>query len=348
MKKNILGVAAAVLICASLLTGCGSDNTITEQGMQQISALQYANALALFDEADEKGEDARLIARGRGIAYLGQAKYSEAADCFLLALSLSNGFVQDVDMDINFYLAEAYIGMGDYASAEDTYTAIIGLYEKPQCYYLRGNVRLLQGSVTAASDDFNRAIAMAPKDIDMIIRIFEALEKNGYRENGLEYLDNALASYENSMTPLNRGRIYYYKEEYQSAAVALEEARSADNNNSAASLYLGMTYEAVGENNYASNVYESYLARNPQDAVVQNQLAVCRMKLGDYAGALANIQAGMQAGDPSVMQNLAFNEIVIYEYLGEFQKADALITAYLEAYPSDETALREKIFLSTR
>lgn len=348
MKKNLLTAAAVVLVCAGLLTGCGGDNTKTEEGMQQISALQYANALVLFDEAEAQGENARLIARGRGIAYLGQARYSEAADCFLLSLSLSNGFVQDMDIDINFYLAECYIGMGDYEAAEDTYTAILGLYEKPQSYFLRGNVRLLQGSVTAAQDDFNHAVEMAPKDVDMIINIFEALQKNGYRENGLEYLDNALAKYENSMSALNRGRIYYYKEEYQTAAIALEEARNADNDSSEASLYLGMTYEAVGENNYASNVYESYLARNPKDALVHNQLAVCKMKLGDYQGALASIQEGMQVGNMSVMQNLAFNEIIIYEYLGEFQKAEALMSAYLEAYPSDEAAVREQIFLNTR
>ena len=207
---------------------------------------------------------------------------------------------------------------------------------------------MLQGSVTAAQDDFNHAVEMAPKDVDMIINIFEALQKNGYRENGLEYLDNSLAKYENSMSALNRGRIYYYKEEYQTAAIALEEARNADNDSSEASLYLGMTYEAVGENNYASNVYESYLARNPKDALVHNQLAVCKMKLGDYQGALASIQEGMQVGNMSVMQNLAFNEIIIYEYLGEFQKAEALMSAYLEAYPSDEAAVREQIFLNTR
>jgi len=348
MKKNLLKTAAVLLVCASMLTGCGGDNTKTEEGMQQISALQYANALALFEEAEESGENARLIARGRGIAYLGQARYQEAVACFLEALSLSDGFVQDIDYDINFYLAEGYIGMGDYVAAEDTYSAILGLYERPQCYYLRGCVRLLQGSYTAATDDFNHAVAMAPKDVDMVIRIFEVLQANGYRDSGLEYLDSALASYESTMSALNRGRIYYYKEEYQTAAVALDEARQADANNSNASLYLGMTYEAIGENNYATSVYESYLARNPQDAVIHNQLAVCRMKLGEYEKALSSIQAGMQVGNPAVKRSLSFNEIVIYEHLGEFQKAQALMSAYLATYPSDEVALREQIFLCTR
>lgn len=348
MKRLYAVATAAFLACACMLTGCSADNTKTEEGMQQISALQYANALALFDEAQDDGENARLIARGRGIAYLGQAKYSEASEQFLEALSLSNGFIQDVDIDINFYLAESYLGMGDYVAAEQTYTAIIGLYEKPKCYYLRGNARLLQGSVTAATDDFNKAIAMAPKDVDMVISVFEILDNNGYHDVGLGYLDKALADLENSMSSLNRGKIYYYKEEYQTAAVALEEARQADNNSSEASLYLGMTYEAVGEYNYASNVYEMYLARNAGDAVVQNQLAICRMKLGNYEGALSSIQAGMQTGNTAVMQSLSFNEIVIYEHLGEFEKAEALINAYLATYPSDEAALREQIFLNTR
>jgi len=150
------------------------------------------------------------------------------------------------------------------------------------------------------------------------------------------------------MSSLNLGRIYYYMGESQLAAVNLEDARKADDNNSDITLYLGRTYEAIGEYNYASNVYESYLARNSGDAVICNQFALCLMELGDYEKALEYINEGMAVGDMSVMQSLLFNEIVVYEYLGDFQSAYTLVKSYLKAYPGDEAALREQIFLQTR
>ena len=49
-----------------------------------------------------------------------------------------------------------------------------------------------------------------------------------------------------------------------------------------------------------------------------------------------------------MQQTLSFNEIVAYEYLGEYKKAAVLLDSYLQAYPDDETAKREKQFLQTR
>ena len=70
--------------------------------------------------------------------------------------------------------------------------------------------------------------------------------------------------------------------------------------------------------------------------------------MGNYSGALECFQAGKALGDQSVMQSLAFNEIVAYEYLGEFSRANELMQSYLKNYPDDADALRERDFLSTR
>ena len=48
------------------------------------------------------------------------------------------------------------------------------------------------------------------------------------------------------------------------------------------------------------------------------------------------------------MQSLKFNEIVAYEYLGDFQKAAVLMQSYLLTYPDDKEAKREQEFLQTR
>ena len=345
--KKIYFLAPVITACL-FLAGCGSVNTKTEEGMQQISALQYSDALVLFDEAQEAGEDMRLIARGRGIAKLGQADYEGARDSFLEALSLSDGFIRNIDYDINYYLADAYAGLGDYEAAEAVYSSIIDLREESKAYYLRGCMRLKLDMFSMAKDDFDKAASITPDDTALVIKIFMMLDDAGYKEAGLEYISGILDGSEKNISALDKGKLYYYMEDYQTAAVSLEEARNADQDSAEATLYLGRSYEAIGEYNYASNVYESFLARNSSECLIYDQLAICRMKLGEYAKALDAIQAGMQAGDPSVMRSLSFNEIVAYEHLGEFKKAQALIGSYLEMYPEDEAAKREQIFLQTR
>ena len=66
-------------------------------------------------------------------------------------------------------------------------------------------------------------------------------------------------------------------------------------------------------------------------------MAYCDILDGDYDSALSNIQKGLDTGDQDEKQALLFNEIVAYE-----------ITAYLEAYPTDERAVKENYFLETR
>ena len=68
----------------------------------------------------------------------------------------------------------------------------------------------------------------------------------------------------------------------------------------------------------------------------------------DYQGALEAFQAGMKIENSGMMQTLAFNEIMAYEYLGEFQKANVLLNSYMQSYPDDDVAAREQDFLSTR
>ena len=73
-----------------------------------------------------------------------------------------------------------------------------------------------------------------------------------------------------------------------------------------------------------------------------------QVKGGDYEAALAAFQAGMNVEGNTVTQSLKFNEIVAYEYLGQYDKAKLAMEQYLALYPDDEKAQREAVFLKTR
>ncbi len=341
-----LNCAGAFLIMG-MLTGCGGSNTNVEEGMKLIEALNYEGALAEFDEAEEAAENARLIARGRGIAYMGMTDYEQAIVCFQEALSGSNGLVEPIDFDLNYYLAATYTKNARYQEAKKVYDAILALRpQEKDAYFLRGSVVLQLADFDSAKADFDKVLEMDKKNYDRLIEIYQALERFGYKEVGRIYLQAALEAGESQMKAYDKGRIYYYMGEYQKAYIALEEAR--ENGNADSYLYLGKSYEATGDYNYASSVYSSYLNKDSKNAAVYNQLGLCEMAKKDYRKALDAFQAGMQIEGNSMMQTLSFNEIVAYEYLGEYEKAAILLESYLKAYPDDETAKREQQFLTTR
>lgn len=344
--NRIMGAVGICGLTIGMLTGCGNGTTKINEGMQLVETLDYQGALTAFDEAEGLGEDSRLLARGRGIASMGLTEYDQAVEYFTQALELSSGWVQNVDYDMNYYLAAAYTKNGQPAEAKKVYDAILGLKpEEKDAYFLRGSVELELGDYESAKADFDRVISMDPKNYDRLIEIYEVLAEHGYREVGQEYLQNVLDTAK-QLDAYDSGRIYYYLGQYQKASLALEEAK--DKGGADSYLYLGRSYEATGDYNYASSVYSNYISKQGPNAEIYNQLGLCEMSKKEYQKALEAFQAGKQIEGNELMQTLAFNEIVAYEYLEEYQKAAVLLNTYLQNYPDDQTAIREQQFLSTR
>ncbi|MCM1113506.1 MAG: tetratricopeptide repeat protein [Muribaculum sp.] len=345
--RLVLTGLVITLGAVGMLAGCGSSDAKTAEAMQLVQELQYQEAMAGFDAAAEAGENERLIARGRGIAYMGMTDYENAIACFEEALRASDGFVQPVDYDLNYYLAAAYVKNGQPAEAEEVYDAILALRgEEKDAYFLRGSVRLERGNHEGAQADFDKVIAMDPGNYDRIIQIYQALEHYGYKDAGREYLTQAMQRAGDKMNSYDSGRMYYYLGEYQSACVALEQAR--EKGDAESYLYLGKAYEATGDYNYAASVYNAWIAKDTNSAAIYNQLGLCEMAMGNYERALQAFQGGMQVQGNELMQTLSFNEIVAYEYLEQYQQAQVLLDNYLKSYPDDEQAKREQGFLSTR
>lgn len=346
--KNKWCVAAAAALTAVFLSGCGAaSGENISAGMEMITALEYDGALASFQAAREAKENERLILRGEGLAYMGKTMYTEATQSFEQALACSNGKVVDLDYDINYYLATAYYKLGEKDKAAGVYDAITALKSDARdAYYLRGVIRTEQGDLEAAREDFDQTIALNGTDYDRLIEIYSVLAANGFREVGQEYLQAAMDAGTKGMTNYEKGRICYYLEDYENARTYLEKAR--DESGYEAVLFLGKTYEILGDNNYAISVYNSFLDSGKANPQVYNQLGLCKMNMGDYQGALNAFQAAMKIEDNGMMQTLKMNEIIAYEYLGEYRQAEVLMGSYLKTYPDDQMAQREHIFLKTR
>ncbi len=343
------GCLVAVVLAGLMLNACGGGEQVsyTKQGMEAVKALEYDEALNCFSSAVEAGEEEQLIYRGMGLAYMGKTQYGEAVTYLEEALHSGGSKVEDIDFDINYYLATAYYKNGQLQEAEDAYTAILALRpQEKDAFYLRGCVKLARSDFEGAQADFNAAVALDGRDYDQMIRIYMALDEYGYKDAGLTYLQNALTENEKSISDYDMGRICYYMGDYENARNHLGNLKTATDYGAA--LYLGRTYEALGDYNYASTIYAQFTESDQSKAEIYNQLGLCKMKMGEYEEALSAFQAAMNIEDNGMMQSLKFNEIVTYEYMHDYKTAAALMSSYLRSYPDDAAAKREYEFLQTR
>ena len=220
MKKKVAALALVFSLCAGILTGCSSDgeNSNVAEGMSRISGLDYQGALESFEAAMEAGENERLIYRGIGIAYIGLTDYTQAIENLEYCLHLSDGMVEDIDFDVNYYLATAYYKNGDISEAADTYTAILNLRpEEVDAHYLRGTALLALEKYQQAREDFDEVLKLTNGDCNRLIEIYKSLEAHGYQEIGQEYLQKTLNEKGDKLKDYDKGRIYYYLKDYLQA-----------------------------------------------------------------------------------------------------------------------------------
>ena len=348
-RVGIVRTACLFLLGSVFLTGCAGKKTgeFTKAGYDSIENSQYTQAMESFDRAQENGEDALMIERGRGIASYYLMDYQAAVDHYHESMTYTGSYVRDIDYDLNFYLAAAYEKLDEYDKAIATYSAILDMSDKDvMAYYYRGTDYLKVGEHDLAIEDFEKALSLAPNNYDLRIEVAGRLSDNYYEEEGIKYLQNFLVDNEKKLSSFDKGRIYYYMGDLDNAKVYLEDARDDDDQNTV--LFLGKTYEKLGDYNYAASVYDNFLKRHPESAVIYNQLGLCKLQSGDYEAAQNAFISAKNIENNGLEQTLLYNEIVASEYMGDFRKAKSLMNSYLSSYPDDEAAKKENVFLSTR
>lgn len=342
-----------VMLGALLLgSGCGSiaSHKNVDRGLAYIDSHEYEEAAACFDAAEAAGENQRFLYRAKGILNKNLGEYDLAVENFLKSLAATSGIPGDMDFDTNYYLADAYIKLEKYDEAKKVYDAILALRKRDKdAFYMRGMTRLYSGDHDGASVDFNKAMALSPRNYDLRIMIYKALSSNGYEDEGKEILEACLNNTDPNMTNYEKGQISYYLGNNADAQSYLELARNErDTEKAPVVLLLGQTGEKQGDFNYAISVYKTFLAEDPDHPDIYNQLGLCQTNVGDYEGAVNSFEAGLALGNNDYSRALLMNEITAYEHAGNFSQAKTLMEKYRKAYPDDKDAEREEIFLSSR
>lgn len=342
-----------LLVCLTgslfLLGGCEMGGATGAKTLEAVSALEageYEQAQLLFAEAARDGEEQMLAYRGLGLAYMGLAQYEDAGKAFEAALESADSKMKENVLDIELYLATAQYRSGDYEETVATCDRILEEHEDADAYFLRGASWLYEDMPEEAEADFDAATALRSQDYDLYLDIYECYRKRNLSGLGSQYLQSALAIQGEDMEHYyNRGRIYYYLEDYEQAQLLLMEPAGAKYE--PAMYLLGRVYLALEDYVHAQAAYRQIQEEFGTSTAVCNGLALCAIASGDYDLALSHIAEGL-ALDSGDRQELYFNEIVAYEKKQDFVAAKAKAQEYVRRYPADEAGAREWTFLATR
>ena len=344
-KKRLF--LTAVCLSLGLLTGCNVGDTKNyKQAAQDLEQGNYEAALEEYETAISEGVKPAQSYRGAGVAKLKLGNYEEAITYFNDALKCDK-VGKALKKDILSYRAVAYLKVKDYEAAlEDCQTLAENYKMDADLYFLSGEVALAMDSYEEAASYFEQAYG-EDATYDMAIRIYAVYLEQDMEADGTRYLEAALSGEaKNAQDHCDRGRVYYYMDDYDNASEELKQA--IDGGNTEAMALLGMVYMEQKDTANARSLFQQYVSQAENGAKGYNGLALCDIADGDYDSALSNISSGISAADAEDMQSLLFNEMVVYEKKLDFATALQKAEEYMNMYPDDKTAKKELAFLKTR
>lgn len=286
--------------------------------------------------------------RDEGIALMSQGDYDGAIDIFNEALGMSMGKVTSLEIDIDYYKAAAQYNGGYFNEAAATYTALIKYDEDNyEPYFLRGSIYADQGEISQAVEDYDNAIACDVKNYLLFIQIYENLNSMGYTDQALRYLNEALDVEDKSANgAYYKGRVYFMLGKYDEAEALLQKAIDKDVID--AKLYMAKLYQARDDWASAQQLLEEYAQSDTVNSQALGSLGDIEMANGNYESALSYYEAGLKLDSIDNLGQLLKGKVAALEQLHRFDEAEEAMAQYLEAYPNDEEAQKELLFIQTR
>ena len=224
---------------------------------------------------------------------------------------------------------------------------ILTLNQEGDACYLRGACYMAQGDYDKAKTDFDAAVALSPKDYDLVLDIYGCYQEQKRSADGAPYLENALNIEDSSDEgSYQKARIYFYLEDYDNAQSLLNPL--VEKKNGEAMALMAKIYLEEGDTTHARNLWQELISSAGESQTAYNGLVLCDIQDGDYASALGNVDKGLALSGEEARQELMYNAIVACERQGDFDTARTKAQEYVEKYPADERGTREYTFLQTR
>lgn len=344
LKKIVILLTAVGML--AVFSACSSaDEENFHQAEIDLEEGNYQYALAGYEDSIAVQMNVTESYRGAGIACMGLGQYEQAEKYFNRALA-DEKISEVFKLDTLRYKTTAQYKQGKFQEAYQTGSRLAQGSPKEEDYLLMGLTALGVDSYDEAEENFRKAIE-EDSSYSVCIQIYDAYVSKDMEADGSHYLEQALQDSPNSGEDYyNRGKIYFYMEDYPNAEKELEKA--VEKENFQALLLLGKLYLQQEDTEKARTAYEQYNEAEEESSLGYNGLALCDIEEGDYDSALEHIKKGLEDVSTDEMQDLYYNQMVVYEKKRDFATALEKAEEYLAMFPDDEAAQKEYDFLWSR
>ncbi len=314
----------------------------------QIAKEDYSGAMDSINSAYTLEPESKYVLRAEGILNYRTGKYDEAIANFNKCLELVGDYVTDFEYDVLKYKADAEITMGYAEDAIESYSVLVETQEDNKLYYYwRAKSHIMAADEESAVNDLKNYI-LRDNNYNTYIQAYYELANAGYTDSGINILNDALKLSDSTAEDCKyRGMIYNILGDYNKAITEFQKV-SDDEKNAEICIYEGMSFAAIGDMNNAADFYQKAVERGGSDTFLFYEIGLCNMSLGNYEDAIYYITRGIEVADEEYLEKLMYLQIICYEYSGKYGDALQSLTAYIEAFGSNEELEHELAFLKSR
>ena len=140
----------------------------------------------------------KLDMRDEALLYFREQDYEKAIDCFEKAGARKTLFSDEIDTDINCYLAESYRQLGEYKEAIDLYDTMLRWSPaNKRCYILKGDCLEKDGQDKEAVECYEEGYKKTG-DADFLLKLCKASMRKKDYKSAHKYADKGIEKEEDS------------------------------------------------------------------------------------------------------------------------------------------------------
>lgn len=223
------------------LAGCNNEQQqIFDEAVRDLKQESYDYALDEFTTSVNNGINPAVSYRGIGICQLRLGNYDAAIEAFSGAIG-AESVSKSMLRDLYLYRATARLKAGYLEDAMADCQVLAQNYDMDaDSYFLTGRVALAMDGYAEAASNFEQAYG-EDSSYDRAIQIYETYLDKDMEADGTRYLEAVLSTEAKGADDLcDRGRIYYYMEDYASAKNELTDAVKQGSNRGTPSSWHGL------------------------------------------------------------------------------------------------------------
>ncbi len=318
------------------------------QGYGDSDLIQAKLSLALFQSGEEADANTRIeallkkdlsseVLKTAGIFYFVSGNDESALDAFKRSIS-ENG--SDKDPETAGFIGEILFRTGKPLEALEYFNALIlQNFERISHEIMAGECYLSVRQFEAASAYFDMLEAEEGVKPSHYAAVYRKCVKYEAYETGLVYFRKGLSLIESGSKEMTESEFYYVSGKLK------KDDSSAETNTATEALAAAEKAILNKEYDEAEKALDKCLSLDPNSAYAYNGLFMLKVLAGDTTGAQQMIPKILALGNEKVIQNMRWNEFILYEMKEDFEKAMECLKEYLRNYPDDTAALAEKAFL---